>query len=83
MSTPNPSSTQTTQAFIEAIGAQGGKPLYKLSYGNAREVLEDAQARPIGSYRRKLNKRFYWLVPPERRPSASIRRQASVGCCQS
>jgi acetyl esterase len=34
----------TTQAFIDALAAQGGKPLYELSYADARKVLEDAQA---------------------------------------
>ena len=34
----------TTQAFIDALEAQGGKPLYTLSYEDARKVLEDAQA---------------------------------------
>ena len=33
-----------TQAFIDAVNAQGGKPLYELSYADARQVLEDAQA---------------------------------------
>ena len=33
-----------TQAFIDAVNAQGGKPLYELSYADARKVLEDAQA---------------------------------------
>src|ERR1700730_14045941 len=34
----------TTQAFVDALAAQGGKPLYELSYADARRVLEDAQA---------------------------------------
>ena len=34
----------TTQAFVDALEAQGGKPLYELSYEEARKVLEDAQA---------------------------------------
>lgn len=34
----------TTQAFVDALEAQGGKPLYALSYEDARKVLEDAQA---------------------------------------
>ena len=34
----------TTQAFIDALAAQGGKPLYTLSYAEARKVLEDLQA---------------------------------------
>src|SRR5262245_44145035 len=33
-----------TQAFIDALAAQGGKPIFELSYANARKVLEDAQA---------------------------------------
>jgi Esterase/lipase len=36
-----------TQAFIDAVNAQGGKPLYELSYADARQVLEDAQAVPV------------------------------------
>lgn len=34
----------TTQTFVDALEAQGGKPLYTLSYEDARKVLEDAQA---------------------------------------
>ena len=34
----------TTQAFIDALNAKGAKPLYELSYGAARNMLEDAQA---------------------------------------
>jgi hypothetical protein len=33
----------TTQAFVDALNAQGGKPLYELSYADARKLLEDAQ----------------------------------------
>jgi acetyl esterase len=35
------------QAFIDALAAQGGKPIYQLSYKDARQLLEDAQAQPI------------------------------------
>jgi acetyl esterase len=35
------------QALIDALNAQGGKPLYELSYADARKVLEDAQAAPV------------------------------------
>jgi len=34
----------TTQAFVDALEAKGGKPLYMLSYEDARKLLEDAQA---------------------------------------
>lgn len=33
-----------TQAFIDSLKAQGGKPIYQLSYREARKLLEDAQA---------------------------------------
>ena len=33
-----------TQRFIDTLAAQGGKPLYTLSYADARKVLEEAQA---------------------------------------
>lgn len=33
----------TTQAFLDSINAQHGKPLYELSYPEARQVLESAQ----------------------------------------
>jgi len=36
-----------TQAFIDAVNAQGGKPLYELSYAEARKVLETAQAGEV------------------------------------
>jgi acetyl esterase len=34
----------TTQAFVDALNAGGGKLLYELSYADARKLLEDAQA---------------------------------------
>ena len=36
-----------TQAFLDALGAQGGKPIYELSYQDARQVLESAQSQPV------------------------------------
>ncbi len=33
-----------TQSFIDAVTAQGGKPIYTLSYADARKVLESAQS---------------------------------------
>lgn len=33
-----------TQSFVDAAASQGGKPLYELSYADARKVLEDLQA---------------------------------------
>ena len=36
-----------TQSFIDAVSSQGGKPLYTLSYSDARKVLENAQSGEI------------------------------------
>ena len=36
-----------TQSFIDAVSAQGGKPIYTLSYADARKVLENAQSGTI------------------------------------
>lgn len=33
-----------TQTFIDALAAQGGEPIYQLSYQDARQVLESAQS---------------------------------------
>jgi acetyl esterase len=41
---PKPVLEPKTQAFIDAVNSQGGTPLYKLPYVDARKVLEDAQA---------------------------------------
>jgi acetyl esterase len=35
------------QVFIDKLAAQGGKPLYQLSYAAAREVLEKLQSGPV------------------------------------
>jgi acetyl esterase len=44
MSSQKPVLEEKTQAFVDALNAQGGKPIYQLSYADARKVLEDAQA---------------------------------------
>ncbi|MFP5213116.1 MAG: alpha/beta hydrolase [Acidobacteriota bacterium] len=36
-----------TQAFLDALAAQGGKPIYRLSISEARGVLEGVQSQPI------------------------------------
>src|SRR6266478_6628694 len=36
-----------TQAFLDALAAQGGEPIYKLSPADARKVLESAQSGDI------------------------------------
>lgn len=39
---------QQTQSFLDALAAQGGPPIYTLSYADARQLLEDAQAGVAG-----------------------------------
>lgn len=41
-----PDLTKDTQAFVDALTAKGGPPLYTLTYEQARQVLIDAQANP-------------------------------------
>ena len=36
-----------TQQFIDAIAAEGGKPIYELSFAEARAVLEELQSQPV------------------------------------
>lgn len=38
-----------TQAFVDAVTAAGGKPIYTLSYAEARSVLAGAQAQKLPS----------------------------------
>jgi len=42
-----PALEPTTQAYIDSIVAQGGKPIYKLPYADARQVLETLQTAPV------------------------------------
>jgi acetyl esterase len=37
----------TTQSFVDAVAAQGGQPLYTLSYADARQVLGQAQSGAV------------------------------------
>lgn len=38
---------QNTEAFIQALAAKGGPPIYKLSIEEARKVLDSAQSGPV------------------------------------
>ncbi|MFT3774174.1 MAG: alpha/beta hydrolase [Minicystis sp.] len=45
---PRPAAAQLdlqTKAFVDALAARGGKPLYKLPFAEARAVLDDLQAQ--------------------------------------
>jgi acetyl esterase len=47
LDTESPALEQGTEAFINALAAQGGPPIYKLSVVAAREVLSGAQAGEV------------------------------------
>lgn len=36
-----------TQQFVDMLAAQGTKPIYQLSYSDARQVLENLQSQPV------------------------------------
>jgi len=61
-----------TQAFIDAVNAQGGKPLYELSYKDARKVLEDAQSGNVTKLPANVEERVLPVGP--RRGSVRIYR---------
>jgi acetyl esterase len=53
----------TTQAFIDALAAQGGKPIYELSYADARNVLEEAQAGAVAKWPADVEERVLPVGP--------------------
>ncbi|MGB2899901.1 MAG: alpha/beta hydrolase, partial [Candidatus Acidiferrum sp.] len=53
----------TTQAFIDALAAQGGKPLYTLSYADARKVLEDVQAINVKKLPADIEEKVFPVSP--------------------
>jgi acetyl esterase len=66
-------------AFIEAVAAQGGEPLYKLSYPAARKVLEDLQAAPVAKLPADVEEKALPVGPREKFPCASIGRNEREG----
>jgi acetyl esterase/lipase len=53
----------TTQAFIDALAAQGGKPLYTLSYADARKLLEDVQAIDVKKLPADIEEKVFPVGP--------------------
>src|SRR5215475_12398610 len=68
-----------TQAFIDALAAQGGEPIYKLSYADARKVLEDLQATPVATLPADIEERVLPVGPTGEVPVRIYRRQGSRG----
>ncbi len=46
-----------TQAFLDALAAKGGKPIYQLSISDAREVLEALQSEPVDKLPAQVDER--------------------------
>jgi acetyl esterase/lipase len=67
----------TTQAFIDALEANGGAPLYKLSYEDARKVLEDAQAIDVKKLPANIEEKVF-PCGPTGEVSARIYRPVSA-----
>jgi acetyl esterase len=66
-----------TQAFIEAVAAQRGEPLYKLSYPAARQVLEDLQAAPVAKLPADVEEKVLSVGPNGEVPVRIYRPQES------
>src|SRR5215813_4728185 len=68
-----------TQAFIDELAAQGGQPIYKLSYADARKVLEDAQAAPITKLPADIEEKVLPVGPTGEVPVRIYRPHGSRG----
>jgi acetyl esterase len=53
----------TTQAFIDSLEAAGGKPIYTLSYADARKILEDAQAINVRKLPAEIEEKVFPVGP--------------------
>jgi len=68
-----------TQAFIDELAAQGGPPIYKLSYADARKVLENAQAAPVTKLPAEIEEKVLPVGPTGAVPVRIYRPQGSRG----
>jgi acetyl esterase len=68
-----------TQAFIDALAEQGGKPIYELSYEDARKVLENAQAGNIQKLPADVEDRILPIGPTGEIPVRIYRPQGARG----
>jgi acetyl esterase len=68
-----------TQAFINAVNAQGGTPLYELSYEDARQVLEDAQSGQVKKLPAEIEDKVLPVGPTGEISVRIYRPQGSTG----
>lgn len=52
-----------TQSFIDALNAQGGKPIYTLPYADARKVLESAQSGQVAKQAAEVEEKTFSVGP--------------------
>jgi acetyl esterase len=69
----------TTRAFIDAVNAQGGKPLYELPYADARKVLEDLQAKDVQKLPADIEERTLPVGPTGEVPIRIYRPKGARG----
>jgi acetyl esterase/lipase len=68
-----------TQAFIASLAAQGGEPIYKLSYAAARKALEDLQAAPVAKLSADVEEKVLPVGPAGEVPVRIYRPQGARG----
>jgi len=69
-----------TQAFVDALAAQGGKPIYQLSYADARKGLEDLQASAsVSKLPADVEDRMFPVGPTGQIPVTIYRPKGSNG----
>ena len=69
-----------TQAFVDALTAQGGKPIYQLSYADARKGLEDLQASAsVSKLPADVEDRMFPVGPTGQIPVTIYRPKGSKG----
>lgn len=68
-----------TQAFDDSLAAQGGKPLYTLSYADARKVLESAQSAKVDKKEADVEEKNLPTGPAGQVPVSIYRPQGMKG----
>lgn len=67
------------QAFIDALAAQGGKPIYQLSVADARGVLESVQSRQVEKLPANIENRIIGAGPSGRISLRIVRPPNATG----
>jgi acetyl esterase len=68
-----------TQAFVDAVAASGGKPIYTLSYAEARAVLAGAQAQTLKSAATSVQDTSFHVGPTGKVSVRIVRPEGAKG----